>query len=81
MGILAWIGCIMIFVGYIWLVVTAFKVGGVLWGILNIFLQPITGLIFCIVKKAGWQPFLVMVVGTIVAGAGGGAAFMSDMAR
>jgi hypothetical protein len=81
MGILAWVGCLLIFVGYIWLVVTAFKVGGVLWGILNIFLQPITGLIFCLVKKAGWQPFLVMVVGTILAGAGGGATFMSNMVR
>lgn len=81
MGILAWIGCLMIFVGYIWLIVTAFKVGGVLWGILNIFFQPITGLIFCLLKKAGWQPFLVMIVGIILAGAGGGASFMNGLVR
>ena len=79
MGILAWVGCILIFVGYIWLVITAFKVGGVLWGILNIFFQPITGLIFCILKKAGWQPLLLMIVGMILAGAGGGATFMRGM--
>jgi hypothetical protein len=81
MGILALIGCVLIFVGYIWLIVTAFKVGGVLWGILNIFFQPITGLIFCILKKAGWQAFLLMVIGMILAGSGGGVTFMQDMMR
>jgi hypothetical protein len=81
MGILAWVGCLLIFVGYIWLIITGFKVGGALWGILNIFFQPITGLIFCVVKKAGWQPFLLMVAGIILAGIGGGAAFMSNLPR
>lgn len=77
MGILAMVGLAVMLIGYIWLVVTAFKVGGILWGILNIFLQPITGLIFCLVKKAGWQPFIVMVVGLVLYGWFGGMAMMN----
>ena len=72
MGILAGIGGLLALIGWIWLVVTAFKVGGALWGILNIFLQPITGLIFCIVKKDGWTPFILMIVGIVLAAGIGG---------
>lgn len=78
MGILALLGGLIMLVGWIWLIVTGFKVGGALWGILNIFFQPITGLIFCIVKKAGWQPFIVMVIGLILCYGFGGMAFMSN---
>lgn len=78
MGILAILGLVIMLVGYIWLIVTGFKVGGALWGILNIFFQPITGLIFCIVKKAGWQPFIVMVIGLIIYAGFGGMAMMNN---
>ena len=45
MGILAgYIGWVILLIGWIWLIITGFKVGGVLWGILNIFFQPITGI-------------------------------------
>lgn len=76
MGILALLGALVFLVGWIWLIVTGFKVGGALWGILNIFFQPITGLIFCIVKKAGWQPFIIMIIGLILCYGFGGAAMM-----
>jgi hypothetical protein len=78
MGILAMLGWLVMVVGWIWLVVTAFKAGGALWGILNILFNPLAGLIFCIVKKTGWQPFIVMVIGCIIAFGAGGAAFMSN---
>jgi len=72
MGILGILGAIVAFVGYIWLVVIAFKTSGALWGVINIFFQPLTGLIFCIVKKVGWMQWLLMVVGVILMMAGGG---------
>lgn len=77
MGILAMVGLVVMLIGYVWLVITGFKVGGVLWGLLNIILQPITGLIFCLVKKAGWQPFIVMVIGLVLYGWFGGLAMMN----
>lgn len=66
MPALGMIGLVIALVGWIWLIVTAFKTNGALWGILNIFFQPITGLIFCIVKKTGWTPFLIMIVGLVI---------------
>lgn len=78
MGILAMVGLVVMLIGWIWLVITGFKVGGVLWGLLNIIFQPITGLIFCIVKKAGWQPFIVMIIGLILYGGFGGLGMMNN---
>lgn len=72
MAILTTVGSVLFLIGWIWLIITAFKVGGVLWGIINIFFQPLTGLIFCIVKKAGWQPFIVMLIGLVLFGGFGG---------
>ena len=66
MPVLALIGLLAALVGWVWLVIVAFKTNGALWGILNIFFQPITGLIFCIMKKTGWTPFIVMIVGLVV---------------
>ena len=65
-GLLMALGGILGFIGWIWLIIIGFKVGGALWGIINIFFEPITGLIFCIVKKTGWNAFALMVVGWII---------------
>lgn len=72
MAILGLIGALVFFVGWIWLIVTGFKAGGALWGILNIFFQPITGLIFCIVNKTGWMQFGIMIAGLVLVVLGGG---------
>ena len=72
MAILGLIGGLVFLVGWIWLVITGFQAGGALWGILNIFFQPITGLIFCIVKKAGWMQFGIMIAGLVLVVLGGG---------
>jgi hypothetical protein len=72
MAILGMIGGLVFLVGWIWLIVTGFKAGGALWGILNIFFQPITGLIFCIVKKAGWMQFGIMIAGLVLVVLSGG---------
>jgi hypothetical protein len=78
MGLIAGIGSLVFLIGWIWLIVVGFQVGGVLWGILNIFFQPVTGLIFCIVKKAGWTPFILMIIGIIMVFGFGGASFVSN---
>ena len=72
MGILAMFGAILMFVGWVWLIIVAFKTAGALWGIINIFFQPITGLIFCIVKKTGWLQWLMMILGLVLFAVGGG---------
>lgn len=63
MAILGVLGLILYLVGWIWIIILGFKTGEALWGILNIVFQPITGLIFCIVKKIGWLQLAMMIVG------------------
>ena len=79
MGTLAGLGGLILFIGWIWLIVVAFKEAGALWGIINIFFQPITGLIFCIAKKTGWMQFGIMILGLILWGGFGGVASMQNM--
>ncbi len=61
------LGMLIALIGWIWLIITGFKAGGALWGILNIFFQPITGIIFCVLYKTGWIPLVLMIVGNIIA--------------
>lgn len=79
MGILGMLGSVLFLVGWIWLIVIAFKSEGALWGIINIFFQPLTGLIFCIVKKVGWAQWGMMVLGLCLVGFGGGMTAMSNL--
>lgn len=65
-GLLMALGGILGLVGWIWLIITAFQTSGAVWGIINIFFQPITGLIFCVMKKTGWKQFGIMVVGWVI---------------
>ncbi len=60
------VGMMMSLVGGIWLIYLGFKKGGIVWGILNIFFQPFTGIIFCIVKKTGWIALALLIVGMIL---------------
>lgn len=78
MGILAMLGGLIMLIGWIWLIVTAFKTSGAVWGIINIFFQPLTGLIFCIVKKTGWAQFGIMLLGIILWAGFGGLAMMGN---
>lgn len=73
------LGFLLALIGWIWLVVTGFKVGGALWGILNIFFQPITGIIFCVMHKTGWAALGLMIVGIIIEGIGLVPIMMSNM--
>jgi len=64
------IGMLIALIGWIWLIVLGFQKGGALWGILNIFFQPITGIIFCIMHKVGWLALVLLIIGNILAGVG-----------
>jgi len=77
MAILYILGLVVMLIGYIWLIVVAFKVS-IIWGIVNIFFQPITGLIFCVMNKTGWKQFLIMIVGLVIWLGFGGLALMSN---
>lgn len=76
---LSLLGGLVFLVGWIWIIVIGFKTGGALWGIVNIFFQPITGLIFCITQKTGWLQWVMMVIGIVIMGAGGALSFSSAM--
>lgn len=73
------IGMLVALIGWIWLIVLGFQNGGALWGILNIFFQPITGIIFCIMHKTGWAALALLIVGNIIAGVGMVPLFMKAM--
>jgi hypothetical protein len=67
MGIfLGILGLILFLVGWIWLMVVAGKTSGPLWAVIVFFFNWLGGLIFCIVKKAGWMQWGLMVVGFLL---------------
>jgi hypothetical protein len=70
MEVLGFVGGLIYVIAWIWLIVVAFKAGGVIWAIVNIFVQPFTGLIFCIVKKTGWLQLAGMILGLVLASIG-----------
>lgn len=74
MSILLILGGILMLVGWIWNIIVSFKMGGTLWGVLNIFLQPIVGIISAAMGKTQWLPVGVMILGVILYLVGGGMA-------
>jgi hypothetical protein len=83
---LAILGWILLFVGTIWLVVTAVQTGAdtkekVIWGLVNFFCQPIGGIVFYVMRKQGLIPLLLVIAGWIVMAVGGGLSAFSAMSR
>jgi hypothetical protein len=72
MSLLFMLAGILIFVGWIWNIVVSFQMGGTLWGVLNIFLQPVMGIISAAMKKTSWTPVGLMILGIIIYLIGGG---------
>lgn len=64
--ILALVGAAMLLIGWIWLVITGFTKGGILWGILTFFFSWIAGLIFYVTKKEGLTPTLLILGGIVL---------------
>ena len=73
------LGWLMFLVGWIWLMVVAFKSNGALWGVLIFFFSILAGLIFCITKKEGWMQWGIMLIGFLVMMFSGGMAMMGAM--
>lgn len=64
MAILALLFGIIAFVGWVMTVISAFKKGGVLWGILNIIpVQPLIGIITFLIGKVDRVPVGIMAIG------------------
>lgn len=81
MSILLMLGGLLILVGWIWNIVVSFKMGGTLWGVLNIFFQPIMGIISAAMGKTQWLPVGLIVLGVILYLVGGGMASMTSMGQ
>jgi len=69
------IGALLMLVCVIWFVVLSFQMGGstgekVVWAIVNFFFQPIAGIIFFFVKKAGLIPMILGIIGVLFYGYG-----------
>jgi hypothetical protein len=79
MQIVGGLGGLLFLVGWIWLVVIAFQKDGALWGILNIFFQPIMGIIYLLVNKAGGLQVALMIIGFLIMGAGMGSSLFSAL--
>lgn len=79
MGILSILGVVAFLVGWIWLMVVAYKTAGALWAVLIFFFSLLAGLIFCIMQKTGWMQWAIMVVGWLLIIFGGATAAMTSM--
>lgn len=79
MQIVGGLGGLLFLVGWIWLIVIAFQKDGALWGILNIFFQPIMGIVYLLVHKAGGLQVALMVIGFLIMGAGMGSSLFSAL--
>lgn len=69
------IGALLMLICVIWFVVLSFQTGGstgekVIWAIVNFFFQPIAGIIFFFVKKAGLIPMILGIIGVLFYGYG-----------
>jgi len=59
---IALIGIALAVVGYLWIIVLAFRTG-LLWGLACLLLPPV-GLIYCILNfRETWKPLVVSIVG------------------
>lgn len=79
MQIVGGLGGLLFLVGWIWLIVIAFQKDGALWGILNIFFQPIMGIIYLLVNKSGGLQVALMIIGFLIMGAGMGSSIFSAL--
>lgn len=75
MSALVYLGSLLTLVGVIWLVILAVQTGKttgekVLWAVVNLFCNPIGGIVFFLVKKVGLVPLLLVIAGLILQGIG-----------
>jgi hypothetical protein len=71
MGTLFYVGLALALIGQLWLVVLAILNGKtiaekIIWAIVNMILQPITGIIFLSIKRTGLVPLILVIVGQAI---------------
>lgn len=69
------IGALLMLICVVWFVVLSVQMGGstgekVIWVIVNLLFQPLAGIIFFFVKKAGLIPMILGIIGVIFYGYG-----------
>lgn len=74
-GLLMVVGCLLFVIGYIWIIITAILTGRstgekVIWALVNVICQPITGIIFVIVRRQGVIPLIMIILGVIITNVG-----------
>ena len=70
-GLLVFVGYALMFVGWIWMIVTAIQTGKdtsekAIWGVVTFICGIVGGLIFFIVRKQGRNPLLLQVAGFVI---------------
>lgn len=69
------IGALLMLIGIVWFIYLAVQTeqttgAKVLWALLLFFLQPITGIIYFILRRVGLVPLILILIGTLVYGYG-----------
>ena len=69
------VGALLMLICIVWFVVLSFQTGGstaekIIWAIVNLLFQPLAGIIFFFVKKAGLIPMILGIIGMLFYGYG-----------
>ena len=69
------VGALLMLISIVWFIVLSFQTGGstgekVIWAVVNFLFQPIAGIIFFFVKKAGLIPMILGIIGVVFYGYG-----------
>lgn len=69
------IGALLMLICVVWFVVLSVQLGGstgekVIWVVVNLLFQPLAGIIFFFVKKAGLVPMILGIIGMVFYGYG-----------
>lgn len=69
------VGGLLMLISIVWFIILSFQLGGstgekVIWAIVNFLFQPLAGIIFFFVKKAGLVPMILGIIGVVFYGYG-----------
>lgn len=69
------IGALLMLICAVWFIILSFQLGNstgekVIWAIVNFLFQPLAGIIFFFVKKAGLIPMILGIIGVVLYGYG-----------
>jgi hypothetical protein len=69
------VGALLMLISIVWFIILSFQTGGstgekVIWAVVNFLFQPLAGIIFFFVKKAGLIPMILGIIGVVFYGYG-----------